>query len=164
MSMKRAGRWDRACVLAKTRGRCLYCNVRLKYKGGDVKDSFVRNGKRHFVMEPRWFMCDHFIPRSKRGGTTIRNLVPACRVCNCAKNDQTGHQFAPHLAKRFARRSCKKCRGSGHASRRFCICVMEKIWCVKADGSPIGMVEVLAREYDRDLPRSPSQMARSAMA
>lgn len=30
---------------------------------------------------------DHFIPLTRGGGLTIDNIVPACKNCNCSKND-----------------------------------------------------------------------------
>ena len=36
---------------------------------------------------------DHIIPHSKGGGSTIDNLIPACRACNCSKGHRRLDEF-----------------------------------------------------------------------
>lgn len=36
---------------------------------------------------------DHFIPLSKGGTYTIRNIIPACKSCNCAKHDNNFNEW-----------------------------------------------------------------------
>ena len=52
--------------------RCVYC-------GADGKDAEL--------------FQDHFIPFTAGGGTTIGNIVPACRRCNASKNDKMPIEF-----------------------------------------------------------------------
>lgn len=36
---------------------------------------------------------DHIIPISRGGSNTIENILPACWLCNCKKNDKTAEEF-----------------------------------------------------------------------
>lgn len=72
----------RAAVWDKTNGTCWYC------------------GKQMHPFKHE-FSIDHFIPSSKGGKDELSNLVPACKACNCGKNNRTIEEFRKTQAKNF---------------------------------------------------------------
>lgn len=65
-------------VWKKTNGLCWYCGVRLVCYGERKNQPFSTKFK---------FTKDHVIPKSKIKGLR-NNLVPACYICNTAKEDK----------------------------------------------------------------------------
>lgn len=63
----------RAAVWYKSNGHCWYC--------GTLPNPFSQ------------FCIDHFIPKSRKGGDNIDNLVPSCRKCNQMKGNLTIEEF-----------------------------------------------------------------------
>lgn len=59
----------RLAVLARDRYRCAYCGSRLNLQ------------------------CDHILPVSRGGETTLANLRSACRDCNLSKSDRTPEEW-----------------------------------------------------------------------
>ncbi len=75
--------WGIAQLLAiyrRTRGRCTYCGIRLRW---DL----------HGVRTAQGWEVDHWIPRSRDGDDDPENLWPACWACNRSKNDMTGGEY-----------------------------------------------------------------------
>lgn len=68
-------------VYDKTNGYCNYCGKKL---------SFTNYGKlgNHGAWE-----IDHSTPKSKGGSDYLRNLVPACTVCNRDKSAKKGSGY-----------------------------------------------------------------------
>ena len=64
---------DRATVLAKTSGKCVYCGIVLALKPGS----------------PNSYQADHVLPVTLGGGDDIANLVPSCHTCNQKKRALT---------------------------------------------------------------------------
>lgn len=60
--------WDR--IVAAFGGLCAYCGE-----------------------EPRPIHLEHVVPIKKGGGTTLTNVVPACRRCNTSKNSSTPEEW-----------------------------------------------------------------------
>jgi 5-methylcytosine-specific restriction endonuclease McrA len=68
--------------LAKRQGnRCVYC--------GSVMTEPDLDGR----TGPTTRSIDHYIPRSKGGPSSFRNMVLACHQCNGAKGDQLPLDF-----------------------------------------------------------------------
>jgi 5-methylcytosine-specific restriction endonuclease McrA len=73
--------------------------------GGDIppelRDAvFKRDGFRCVYCESAdHLQCDHDIPVSKGGETTLGNLVTACRVCNARKKDRDRKAFVRGMSK-----------------------------------------------------------------
>ncbi len=61
-----------ARIAAKTRGRCYYCGTDLT---------------------PDTATHDHMVPKSKKGGSGLSNLVLACRPCNQRKADMSVDEY-----------------------------------------------------------------------
>lgn len=53
-------------VWAKTNGLCAHCGRRVSGRSRTI---------------------NHFVPRSADGGNDLRNLMPLCRQCNMARNN-----------------------------------------------------------------------------
>lgn len=64
-------------ILAKTKGHCIYCGVKL-----DTEN----------------FSVDHVIARALGGEDTLENLVPCCRSCNSAKRTKDITEFREYRA------------------------------------------------------------------
>ena len=57
-------------------------------------------GRCHYCGADGRMDADHRIPLSRGGSNTIENIVPACKSCNCSKNDRTEEEFWQYLAER----------------------------------------------------------------
>jgi 5-methylcytosine-specific restriction endonuclease McrA len=68
---RRMWRQLRQAVLARDEGTCYYCGT--------------RSGR---------MTCDHQIPVSRGGSSTLDNLVAACLNCNSAKATKTAEEWA----------------------------------------------------------------------
>lgn len=64
---------DRASVLRKTNGLCVYCGCQISDETG--------------------YHADHVLPVIKGGTNDIANLVPSCTSCNLAKGAKTALRF-----------------------------------------------------------------------
>lgn len=51
----------------------------------------------HAYQDPWQFQSDHATPFARRGRTTTRNLVVACRACNMAKFTMSPREFRRQL-------------------------------------------------------------------
>lgn len=57
-------------------------------------------GRCHYCGAEGRMDADHRIPLSRGGSNMIDNIVPACKSCNCSKNDRTEEEFWAYLAER----------------------------------------------------------------
>lgn len=69
---------QKAAIMAKTSGRCIYCGVALTLKSG----------------EPTSLHADHILPVKKGATNDPSLLVPSCAKCNLAKGAKTLIEFA----------------------------------------------------------------------
>lgn len=69
------GEWYalRSTVLERDGFACVYC-------GSAASEEFPLH-------------CDHVLPRSRGGKSTLDNLVAACINCNCSKRDRTPSEW-----------------------------------------------------------------------
>lgn len=74
-------------VIAKTGGKCFYCEEVLPE---DV-DVFTDEGS--YVRSQRLWVVDHVHPLAKGGTHHIDNLVPACWSCNGHKRTKSAEEF-----------------------------------------------------------------------
>jgi 5-methylcytosine-specific restriction endonuclease McrA len=68
--------WElmRQVVFVRDGGTCVYCGTRT----GPIT-------------------CDHVVPVSRGGSSTLDNLVTACLACNLAKATKTPEEWRAHL-------------------------------------------------------------------
>lgn len=93
-------RTTRLAIYLRDRFTCLYCLRDLH--GAD----------------PRDLTLDHVTPNGNGGGNAPRNLITACRACNCARQDKPLSRFAgpetvAHI-RRNTRRSLDRYRRLAH--------------------------------------------------
>jgi predicted RNA-binding Zn-ribbon protein involved in translation (DUF1610 family) len=95
---------------SETPARCGFCGVWLvmELRFGEYPRPSLSRGLRRQVFERdggrcrycdtpldlRSFHCDHALPWSRGGTTTLDNLVSSCSACNMAKRDRTPAEFA----------------------------------------------------------------------
>jgi 5-methylcytosine-specific restriction endonuclease McrA len=89
------GQWCRPdlrlAIYLRDSFRCLYC----------CKD--LHNA------DPRDITLDHLVPKVDGGSNEPKNLVTACRTCNCARRDRSLAQFAgPETRKDIKRHTARK--------------------------------------------------------
>jgi len=60
--------------------KCAYCGI---------------TQKEHLKTYNEQLHQDHFIPLSKYGNYTKDNIIPACKTCNCSKNDKDFFEWYP---------------------------------------------------------------------
>lgn len=77
----RVSRKLRLEVLKKTNGFCYYCYEELP---PDI--TVFEEG--HEIMTVSAWDCDHVVPVSAGGKTTLDNLVPSCKRCNRIKSNK----------------------------------------------------------------------------
>ena len=76
----------RLAIYLRDRFTCLYCCADLH--GAAPSD----------------ITLDHLVPDSKGGSNSPRNLITACRACNCSRQDKPVSRFAgPEARKHIAR-------------------------------------------------------------
>lgn len=76
----------RLAIYLRDRFTCLYCCR-------DLHDA-----------APMDITLDHLVPDSKGGSNDPRNLITACRACNCSRQDKPLSRFAgPEARKHIAR-------------------------------------------------------------
>jgi len=78
-------------ISAKTKGRCGYC--------GSTENMTI----------------DHMIPKSRRGGDDVGNLIFCCRKCNGAKGTKSLFDFALYLTAKELKIGLVKRKGKFHA-------------------------------------------------
>lgn len=89
------GQWCRAdlrlAIYLRDSFRCLYCCADLH------------------SADPRDITLDHLVPKIDGGSNEPRNLVTACRACNCSRQDKPISKFAgPETRKDIKRHTARK--------------------------------------------------------
>jgi len=89
-----AGQWIRSdkrlAIYLRDDFRCLYCLA-------DLRDA-----------DPGDVTLDHVKPKADGGSNSERNLVTACRSCNCARQDTPVTRFAGPEAIKHIRRNTRR--------------------------------------------------------
>lgn len=92
---KQNGNYDKYVMNAQKRlaiKRKLKSTLTLK-QWKQIKIKF--NNKCAYCGEELPLQQEHFIPLSKGGEYTIHNIIPACRSCNCSKNNKDFFEWYP---------------------------------------------------------------------
>jgi 5-methylcytosine-specific restriction endonuclease McrA len=88
------GQWIRSdkrlAIYLRDRFTCIYCLA-------DLHDA-----------APTDITLDHVIPKSDGGSNLERNLVTACRACNCSRGDKPVSRFAGPETRANIRRNLKR--------------------------------------------------------
>lgn len=79
-------------IKRKHRIRKLPCSLTLS-EWKDTKDYF--DNRCAYCGSDEELTQEHFIPLSKGGEYTVNNIIPACRSCNCSKQDKCFFEWYP---------------------------------------------------------------------
>ena len=87
----------------KYKGVCIRPDLRLAIYLRDSFTCLYCCADLHGV-DPRDITLDHLVPDSRGGSNDPRNLITACRACNCSRQDKPLSRFAgPEARKHIAR-------------------------------------------------------------